>query len=81
MATRRKNLILTPPERKGTPIKLRLDARTVVMVKNAKALAFWKERYPKAEVIEDQRVKKATTTVKRGKQTATSPNAQKRKAG
>ncbi len=53
MATRRKHLILTPPVRAGKAIKVRLDARTVVMVKNAKALAFWKERYPKAEVIKD----------------------------
>ena len=53
MATRRKHLILTPPVRAGKAIKVRLDARTVVMVKNAKALAFWKERYPKAEIIKD----------------------------
>ncbi len=53
MATRRKHLILTPPVREGKPVKVRLDSRTVVMVKNPKALAFWKERYPKAEVIKD----------------------------
>lgn len=53
MATRRKNLILTPPVREGKPVKVRLDARTVVLVKNPKALAFWKKRYPKAEVIKD----------------------------
>jgi hypothetical protein len=53
MATRRKHLILTPPVREGKAVKVRLDSRTVVLVKNAKALAFWKERYPKAEVIKD----------------------------
>ncbi len=53
MGTRKKQVVLTPPERKGKPIKLRLDARTVVLVKNAKALAFWQQRYPKAEVIEE----------------------------
>ncbi|MBK9422494.1 MAG: hypothetical protein IPN44_15840 [Flavobacteriales bacterium] len=53
MATRRKHLILTAPVREGKPVKVRLDSRTIVMVKNAKALAFWKERYPKAEVIKE----------------------------
>jgi hypothetical protein len=52
MSTRKKQLVLTPPERKGKPIKLRLDARTVVMVNNAKALAFWKQRYPNAVVLD-----------------------------
>ena len=49
----KRQLILTPPVREGKAIKVRLDSRTVVMVKNPKALAFWKERYPKAEVIKD----------------------------
>lgn len=53
MATRRKHLILTQPEREGKAVKVRLDSRTVVLVKNAKALASWKQRYPKAEVIKD----------------------------
>jgi hypothetical protein len=56
MGTRKKQIVLSPPERKGKPIKLRLDARTVVLVKNAKALAFWQQRYPKAEVIEEHGV-------------------------
>jgi hypothetical protein len=53
MATRRKTPILTPPVRKGKAVKLRLDSRTVVMVKNTKALTFWKTRYPKAVVVEE----------------------------
>jgi hypothetical protein len=53
MATRRKHLILTQPEREGKAVKVRLDSRTVVLVKNAKALASWKQRYPKAEIIKD----------------------------
>ena len=53
MATRRKNLILTEPVRAGKAVKVRLDARTIVMVKNPKALAFWKARYPKAEIIKE----------------------------
>ncbi len=65
MSSRKKTIVLTPPERKGKPIKLRLDARTVVMVKNAKALAFWKQRYPKAEIIEDQGSAKVSAETKR----------------
>lgn len=32
-------------------IKLRLDARTVIMLGNPGTLAFWKSRYPKAVII------------------------------
>lgn len=69
MSTRKKQIVLTQPERKGKPVKLRLDARTVVMVKNAKALAFWKQRYPLAQVIEDQGTTKVPVP-KRGSTTA-----------
>ncbi|MBK8340437.1 MAG: hypothetical protein IPK99_10810 [Flavobacteriales bacterium] len=42
-----------PPLKEGTKqIKVRLDARTTVHLKSMKAFAFWKERYPLAEVIE-----------------------------
>ncbi|MBS1545839.1 MAG: hypothetical protein JSU02_00510 [Bacteroidetes bacterium] len=72
MSTRKKQIVLTQPERKGKPVKLRLDARTVVMVKNAKALAFWKQRYPLAQVIEEQGIaapvpKRGSTTVKKSR--------------
>lgn len=53
MATRKKHIILTPPVRKGKTIKVRLDARTIIQLKSEKALAFWKKRYPKAEIIKD----------------------------
>lgn len=49
---RRKKLILTQPVKDGIKqIKVRLDARTVITLASMKALEFWKQRYPKAEVI------------------------------
>jgi hypothetical protein len=49
---RRKKLILTQPIKTGlNAIKVRLDARTIITVASEKALALWKQRYPKAEVI------------------------------
>ncbi|MBZ0207122.1 MAG: hypothetical protein K8H89_12415 [Flavobacteriales bacterium] len=52
MARRKKQLILTQPVRKGIKaIKVRLDQRTVITLTDLKKLAFWKERYPKAEVM------------------------------
>lgn len=49
---RRKELILTQPVKKGVKeIKVRLDHRTIITLTDLKKLAFWKERYPKAEVI------------------------------
>jgi hypothetical protein len=32
-------------------IKVRLDARTVITLASQKALEFWRQRYPKLEVI------------------------------
>ena len=49
----RKKLILTQPVLPGVKyIKVRLNARTVVMLKSMKNFAYWKERYPTAEVID-----------------------------
>lgn len=52
MPRRKKELILTQPVRKSIKaIKVRLDQRTVITLSDLKKLAFWKQRYPKAEVI------------------------------
>lgn len=52
MARKKKELILTQPMRKGIKaIKVRLDQRTVITLTDLKKLAFWKKRYPNAEVI------------------------------
>lgn len=49
---RKKKLILSEPLRNRlSTIKVRLDARTVITLGNIKALEFWKQRYPLAEVI------------------------------
>ncbi len=49
---RKKKLILSEPLRNQlNTIKVRLDARTVITLGNIKALAFWKQRYPQAQVI------------------------------
>jgi hypothetical protein len=54
MSSRKKTLILSqPPLKPGVKqIKVRLDPRTTVLLKSMKAFPFWKQRYPKAEVIE-----------------------------
>lgn len=52
MARKKKDIILTQPVRKGIKLfKVRLDQRTVITISDLKKLAFWKERYPHAEVI------------------------------
>lgn len=52
MARKKKQLILTQPVRSGIKaIKVRLDQRTIITLSDLKKLAFWKERYPQAEVI------------------------------
>ncbi len=49
---KKKDLILTQPVKEGVKvIKVRLDARTVITVASLKALEFWRQRYPKLEVI------------------------------
>ena len=34
-------------------IKVRLDRRTVITVRDQEKLAFWKEKYPNLEVLEE----------------------------
>lgn len=52
MPRKKKALILTQPVKEGLKaIKVRLDARTVITLASNKALEFWKQRYPKLEVI------------------------------
>jgi|GEM_PF-3919304 len=33
-------------------IRVRLDQRTIVLIKSMDKFAYWKERYPKAEVLD-----------------------------
>ncbi|MBK6891810.1 MAG: hypothetical protein IPH00_01390 [Flavobacteriales bacterium] len=51
MARKKKKLILPSRSGKIKAIKVRLDQRTIITLSDLKKLAFWKERYPKAEVI------------------------------
>ncbi len=52
MPRKKKALILTQPVKQGLKaIKVRLDARTVITLASQKALEFWRQRYPKLEVI------------------------------
>lgn len=47
-----KKLILTQPVLPGVVyIKVRLNARTIVMLRSMKNFAYWKERYPDAAII------------------------------
>ncbi|MBK6341218.1 MAG: hypothetical protein IPM12_06115 [Flavobacteriales bacterium] len=52
MPRKKKALILTQPVKNGLKaIKVRLDARTVITLASQKALEFWRQRYPKLEII------------------------------
>jgi hypothetical protein len=52
MPRKKKAIILSQPVKEGLKaIKVRLDARTVITLASQKALEFWKQRYPKLEVI------------------------------
>lgn len=52
MPRKKKALILAQPVKEGIKaIKVRLDARTVITLASQKALEFWRQRYPKLEVI------------------------------
>ena len=52
MPRKKKALILTQPVKAGLKaIKVRLDARTVITLASQKALEFWRQRYPKLEVL------------------------------
>ncbi len=49
---RRKKIVLSQPIKEGLKtFKVRLDARTIITLSKLEALAFWKQRYPNAEVI------------------------------
>lgn len=50
MATRRRKK--TDVQKELDPkIKVRLDNKTIITIKDMAKLAFWKERFPNAEVI------------------------------
>ncbi len=53
MSRPKKNPILTqaPLAPNEKYIKVRLDPRTTVLLKSMKNFAYWKEKYPNAEVI------------------------------
>ncbi len=52
MPRKKKAIILSQPVKEGLKaIKVRLDARTVITLASQKALEFWKQRYPKLEII------------------------------
>jgi hypothetical protein len=52
MPRKKKPLILSQPVKQGLKaIKVRLDARTVITLASQKALEFWRQRYPKLEII------------------------------
>jgi hypothetical protein len=52
MPRKKRQLILTQPVKEGIKaIKVRLDARTIITLASNKALEFWRQRYPKLEVI------------------------------
>ncbi|MBL8001421.1 MAG: hypothetical protein JNL05_05615 [Flavobacteriales bacterium] len=52
MPRKKRPLILSQPVKEGIKaIKVRLDAKTIITLSNIKALDFWKQRYPKLQVL------------------------------
>ncbi len=52
MPRKKKAIILSQPVKEGLKaMKVRLDTRTIITVASNKALEFWRQRYPKLEVI------------------------------
>ena len=52
MPRKKRSIVLSQPIRKGIKaIRVRLDHCTIITLSDLKKLAFWKERYPQAEVI------------------------------
>ncbi|HQW05040.1 MAG: hypothetical protein IPH05_11445 [Flavobacteriales bacterium] len=52
MPRKKRTIILERPIKVGVKeIKVRLDHRTIITVTSQKAIAAWKLRYPKLEVI------------------------------
>lgn len=53
MSTPRKERILFRPAQADEDcIRVRLDHRTIVLIKSMKKFAYWKERYPDAVVLD-----------------------------
>ena len=49
---RQRKLVLSQPIKEGLKtFKVRLDHRTVITLSKLEALAFWKQRYPNAQII------------------------------
>lgn len=49
---RKEKTLLRPAQADEDCIRVRLDHRTIVLIKSMKNFAYWKEKYPAAEVIE-----------------------------
>ena len=64
-------------------IKVRLDRRTIITVRDHSKLDFWREKYPNLEILEEsydkpaEVIPKPTPAKKAAKKTATKPAAKK----
>ena len=47
----RKKKVAKPAKDDSKKIKVRLDNRTVITIRNIAMFKIWKEKYPKAEII------------------------------
>ncbi|HMQ74783.1 MAG TPA: hypothetical protein PKE21_08110 [Flavobacteriales bacterium] len=48
----REKILFRPAQADVDCIRVRLDSRTIVLIRSMKKFAYWKERYPEAVVIE-----------------------------
>ncbi|MCB9178714.1 MAG: hypothetical protein H6590_04750 [Flavobacteriales bacterium] len=51
-AARKEKILSRPATADKDCIRVRLDHRTVVLLKSMRNFAYWKERYPNAEVLD-----------------------------
>ncbi len=51
-APRKERILFRPAQADEDCIRVRLDHRTIVLIKSMKKFAYWKERYPDAFVLD-----------------------------
>ncbi len=52
-------LVLKPAQADADCIRVQLDRRTIVLIKDLKKFAYWKERYPEACILDPLGTNKA----------------------
>lgn len=59
-SSRKEKILFRPAQADEDCIRVRLDHRTIVLIKSMSKFAYWKERYPNACVLDPVTVKRPT---------------------